>query len=268
MEVFLEETYVKGPEIASNIFGWDSTDSTISSNLRILNWGHFAFNKVALMHPCCLRCSSQGLQGGFDRPSLKRLLTREILAVCWVIARKGGREGERGDGGVGGSSCSPVTSAATACCPDVRGPHDLRACCKVIMRWMPRARHCNPRTCEWRGRWNNIPPPPPQQAVQRATGEIETGVTSEFHRKLLFFLISRHSGKSLKCTSIMYWSTMCSSATGPVWDLYISTSSEVGTNLETEEWKSSGWHCVVQAKPREGFSACWARLQRKTLINS
>lgn len=34
------------------------------------------------------------------------------------------------------------------------------------------------------------------------------------------------------CTSIMYWSTMCSSDTGPLWDLYFSTSSTVGTYLE------------------------------------
>lgn len=39
-------------------------------------------------------------------------------------------------------------------------------------------------------------------------------------------------GDGKNCTSIMYRSTMCSSVTGPLWDLYISTSSMVGTYLE------------------------------------
>lgn len=46
----------------------------------------------------------------------------------------------------------------------------------------------------------------------------------------------------------MYWSTMCSSATGPLWDLYISTSSEVGTYLEQKSDSHLGG--VVHAEHR------------------
>lgn len=47
------------------------------------------------------------------------------------------------------------------------------------------------------------------------------------------------------CTSIMYWSTMCSSDTGPLRDLYFSTSSTVGTYLEER-------NCI----------RCWTRNQQ------
>lgn len=54
----------------------------------------------------------------------------------------------------------------------------------------------------------------------------------------------------------MYWSTMCSSETGPWWDLYVSTSSEVGTYLE----RKSDVHANIMKDSQLVESGCKERL--------
>lgn len=157
-------------------------------------------------------------------------------------------------------TCHPCRSLS----PNTRGSHDSQACWKVITRWMQRA--CHDTHSVWMRRLVKEGRCKPSKEnsiheLQLCQAEPGSQVKSTGNYDL-YLDIPVNIWDETNCTSIMYWSTICSSVTGPLWDLYISTSSTVGTYLEQKNESTSGALLDVKL-PYLGFPVWFKRMWYK-----